>query len=55
MNMNVIGGVIRAVVPPILAFLMAKGTIPMGDYSGVITAVIAMITAGWSIKTNIPK
>lgn len=52
MNNDMIGGVIRAVVPPVLAYLIGKGTLPAGDYSAVVTGLVAMITAGWSIHTN---
>lgn len=53
MDMNVIGGVIRAVLPPVIAFLVAKGTLPVGSYDMVVTAIVALITAIWSVKTNI--
>ena len=52
MNTDMIGGVIRAVVPPVLAYLIGKGTLPAGDYSAVITGLVALVTAGWSIHTN---
>jgi hypothetical protein len=52
MNTDMIGGVIRAVVPPILAYLIGKGTLPAGDYSAVVTGLVAVITASWSIHTN---
>jgi|GEM_PF-3423420 len=52
MNADMIGGIIRALFPPLFAYLAAKGTLPAGDYSGVITALVALITAAWSVKTN---
>lgn len=55
MDQNMIGGVIRAVVPPIIAFLVGKGVLPAGDYAGMITALVGMVSALWSIHTNMPK
>jgi hypothetical protein len=55
MNLNVIGGIIRGVVPPVILYLIGKGIIPAGDYSGVITAALALVTAVWSVKTNMTK
>jgi hypothetical protein len=54
MDINIIGGVIRAVAPALIAYLAGKGILPAADYSGVIAAVIALIAAGWSVKTNKP-
>jgi N-acetylmuramoyl-L-alanine amidase len=52
MNTNMLGGVFRAIVPPMLAFLIARGIIPAGNYDTVITAVMALATAVWSMQTN---
>ena len=52
MNADMIGGIIRALFPPLFAYFAAKGTLPAGDYSGVITSLVALVTAAWSIKTN---
>ncbi|MDE2383085.1 MAG: hypothetical protein KGO53_00585 [Alphaproteobacteria bacterium] len=52
MNNDMIGGVIRAILPPVLAFLVGRGTLPSGDYGGVVTALVALATALWSIRTN---
>jgi hypothetical protein len=52
MNPNMLGGIVRAIVPPVLSFLIGKGMIPSGDYSAVITAALSLGTALWSIQTN---
>ncbi len=52
MNFNIFGGIVRAIVPPALTFLIARGIIPAGDYSAVITAALALSTAVWSVHTN---
>jgi hypothetical protein len=52
MNTDMIGGVIRAILPPVLAYLIGKGTLPAGDYSAVVTGLVALITAVWSVRTN---
>jgi len=52
MNIDMLGGIIRAFFPPIFAFLVGKGTLPVGDYGSVVTALVALATAVWSIHTN---
>ena len=52
MNLNMFGGIVRAIVPPALSFLVGKGILPAGDYSAVITAALALGTAVWSVHTN---
>ena len=52
MTPNILGGIVRAIVPPTLSFLIGKGILPAGDYSAVITAVLALGTAVWSVHTN---
>jgi len=52
MNTDMIGGVIRAVLPPIVAFLIGKGVLPAGDYGSVVTGLVALVTAVWSVRTN---
>ena len=52
MNTDMIGGVIRAVLPPIVAFLIGKGVLPAGDYGSVVTGFVALVTAVWSVRTN---
>ena len=52
MNGDMIGGIIRALFPAIIAYLVGKGIIPAGDYGSVMTAIIALIAAVWSIFSN---
>lgn len=52
MNSDMIGGIIRALGPALVAYLVGKGVLPTGDYSGVFTAVIALLAAVWSVFTN---
>jgi len=52
MNTDMIGGVIRAVLPPVVAFLVGKGVLPAGDYGSVVTGFVALVTAVWSVRTN---
>jgi hypothetical protein len=47
-----IGGIIRAIFPPVLAYLVGKGTLPAGDYGAVVTGLVSLATAVWSIHTN---
>lgn len=52
MNTDMIGGIVRALGPAIVAYLAGKGVIPAGDYDAVWTGLIALVAAVWSVKTN---
>jgi hypothetical protein len=52
MNQDQIGGIIRAVVPPLVTYLVAKNIIPAGDADAIIASVVTLAVAGWSIVTN---
>ena len=52
MNTDMIGGVIRAVLPPVIAYLVGRGVLPSGNYGSVITGFVALLTAVWSVRTN---
>ena len=52
MNTDMIGGVIRAVLPPVIAYMIGRGVLPAGDYGSVVTGFVALVTAVWSIRTN---
>jgi hypothetical protein len=52
MNTDMIGGVIRAVLPPVIAYMIGKGVLPAGDYGSVVTGLVALVTAVWSVRTN---
>lgn len=52
MNSDMIGGVIRAVFPPAIAYLVGKGILPAGDYGAVATGIVSLFTAIWSVHTN---
>jgi hypothetical protein len=55
MNSVIVGGVIRAIVPSIIAFLVGKGTLPAGDYGSVVTGLVALVTAIWSVQSKLPN
>ena len=52
MNTDMFGGVIRAVLPPVIAFMIGRGILPSGDYGSVVTGLVAFVTAVWSVRTN---
>jgi len=52
MNTDMIGGIIRAIFPPVLAYRVGKGTLPAGDYGAVVTGLVSLVTALWSVHTN---
>ena len=52
MNQDQIGGIVRAVVPPLVTWLVAKNIIPAGSADLVIAAAVAVAAAAWSVATN---
>lgn len=52
MNTDMLGGIIRAIFPPVIAFAVGKGLLPSGDYGSVVTGFIGLVTALWSVHTN---
>lgn len=52
MDVNLINGVIRAVFPAVVAYLVGKGTIPAADYGPLLAGVTAIVAAVWSIWSN---
>ena len=53
MDMNVIAGIARAVVPAIVAYLVGKGYLTQSSAGDVSAAIIAILAAGWSVKSNV--
>jgi hypothetical protein len=52
MNQDQIGGIVRAVVPPLVTWLVAKNVIPAGAADSIIAAAVAVAAAVWSVTTN---
>ena len=52
MNTDMLGGIIRALFPPVFAYLVGAGTLPAGDYGPVVTGLVSLATALWSVHTN---
>lgn len=52
MDMNSINGVLRAVVPAILAYAVGKGWIGASAVADITTAVVAVAAALWSVLSN---
>lgn len=52
MNQDQLGGIVRAVVPPLVTYLVAKGIVPAGSADSLIAAAVAIAAAGWSIVSN---
>jgi hypothetical protein len=52
MNQDQIGGIVRAVVPSLVTYLVAKGIVPAGSADALIAAAVAIAAAGWSIVSN---
>lgn len=52
MNQDQATGIVRAVVPPLVAYLAAKGVIPIGSADAILAAGVAIVAAAWSIVNN---
>lgn len=56
MDANVLGGILRALVPAAVAFVVGKGWLSPEDATTTIGALVAAATAIaaalWSVKTN---
>jgi len=54
MTWDQIAGPLRAILPALLAFAVAKGWINAGAADWIVTSVIAVGAAGWSVWANRP-
>jgi hypothetical protein len=52
MDLNSINGILRAVVPSVLSYAVAKNWIPAGSVADVTAAIITVAAAAWSIYSN---
>lgn len=52
MNADQLTGIIRAVVPALLAYLVGKGYITQSSVGDITAAIVAIGAAGWSIHNN---
>ncbi len=52
MNQDQITGILRAVVPAVLSYAVAKGWIDAGVVGEVTAAVITIFAAAWSVYNN---
>ncbi len=52
MNQDQITGIIRAVVPAVLAYAVGRGWIGANSVGDVTTAIVTLVAAAWSIYTN---
>lgn len=55
MDLNTINGVLRAVVPALLAFAVGKGWISSGAVGDITAAAVAIAAAVWSVVSNKPS
>ena len=58
MDSNTVNGILRAVVPSIVAFVVGKGWLPASLSDSVISWIVAggtsLLAALWSVKSNTP-
>lgn len=52
MDMNSVNGVLRAVVPAVLSYAVAKGWIGASAVADITAAVVAIAAAMWSVVSN---
>jgi hypothetical protein len=52
MNQDQLGGIVRAIVPPLVTWLVAKNIIPAGSADLIISAAVAVAAAVWSVVSN---
>lgn len=55
MNMNMINGILRALVPAGVAYAVGRGWLSESSAASVAAAIIAIGSAGWSIHSNTPS
>lgn len=51
-NMNQVNGVLRALIPAVLAYAVGRGWITESSAGEVGAAIVTILSAGWSIHTN---
>jgi hypothetical protein len=51
-NQDQATGIVRAVVPPLIAYLAAKNIIPAGSADAILSAGVAIAAAVWSVINN---
>jgi hypothetical protein len=52
---KIVSGVLQAVLPGLLGYVVAKGWLPADSVPEITAAVITIVCAGWSVKTNFDK
>jgi hypothetical protein len=54
MNSDQLAGILRAVLPAVVAFAVAKGWVGAGSADWLVASVVSIVCAGWSAWTNKP-
>ena len=52
MNLNQVNGILRAVIPAILAYAVGRGWLGESQVADITTAVITLVAAAWSVTSN---
>ena len=47
-------GILRAVIPALVAYVVGKGWVPAATASDIGAGIVTILAAIWSWKTNIP-
>ena len=54
MNQDQLTGILRAILPAVVAFGVAKGWFSTGMADWIAASVVTLAAAGWSVWTNKP-
>ena len=52
MNSNQLSGILRAVIPGVIAYAVGKGWVSASSAADLGAAVITIVMAGWSVYSN---
>ena len=52
MNSDQVTGVVRAILPAVLAYAVAKGWITTSSVGDITAAAVAVASAVWSVQNN---
>lgn len=52
MNLNQVNGILRAVIPALLAYAVGRGWLSDSSVGEITAAVITLVSAVWSVTSN---
>lgn len=52
MDINVLNGILRAVIPAVLAYAVGRGWLSTSQVGEITAAIVTLVAAGWSVASN---